>query len=109
MITKISSTKNGQMVYHFDNGVILSFIWSRGSYTENHSSSKTCKKMHELHQQGKFYEAELLEWESKTVEIYSMGSAHKEIDKYFEEKYDGNPAGYVPVIEIPKILEMANL
>ena len=108
MITKISSTRNGQVVYHFSNGVILSFLWSDGSYTENHSRSETAQQRRKLVQEGKLYEAELLEWESKTVEIYSMGTAHSELSELFESKYDGNPAVRVPVSEIPHILAMAD-
>lgn len=108
MIEKISSTKNGQIVYHFSNGVILSMIWSSGSYTENNSLLEgTNQKRHELIMQGKFYEAELLEWTSTTVEIYSMGDNPNGITEYLGKKYGDNPAGHVPVNDIPKILKRA--
>lgn len=107
MITKVSSTKNGQMVYHFSNGVILSMVWSAGSYTEDHFLTGISEEYYKFLTEGEVYKAEHLNWKSRTVEVYSMGIEHG-IDKYFEEHYGGNPAGYVPVNDIPKILKLAD-
>lgn len=101
MITKISSTKNGQIVYHFDNGVILSFIWSWGSYTENHDDRRHIDSLNSN-------DLSMIEYTSKTVEIYSMGDNPNGIEEYLINKYYNNPAGYVPVTDIPKILKRAD-
>lgn len=93
MITKVSSTKNGQVVYHFDNGNVLSFIWSYGSYTKNHSDRDKSHNEWVLH---------------KPVECYSIGKIGSKVTKYIEDHYDGNPGGYIPVSEIPKLLEIAD-
>lgn len=97
MITKVSSGKTGQMVYYFSNGVVLSFVWDWGSYTENHQlRPKDYTKM----------DGEA--WSSDTVECYSMGDETNGISKYLERKYGDNPAGHIPVNDIPKILRRAD-
>lgn len=103
MITKVSSTKNGQVVYHFDNGVILSFIWSWGSYTENQYDRRYTESI-----KAGNTDMSDIEYISKTVEIYSMGANPNGIIEYLEDKYHDNPAGYVPVGDIPKIIDRAN-
>jgi len=92
-INKISSGKNGQIVYHFDNGVKLSFIWDWGAYSDNHMARP--KDLTNLNNET---------WESTTVEIYSIGDNRNGIEEYLDNKYGGSPAGFVPVGDIPRIL-----
>ena len=96
-ISKISSGRNGQTVYHFDNGVVLSMIWDWGSYSDN-------SMVRPSDPTKPYYE----NWESTTVEVYSVGDNPNGISEYLDEKYDGSPAGYVPVGDIPKILARAD-
>lgn len=94
MITKISSGKNGQIVFRFDNDVVLSFIWDWGTYSDNNMArpKDVTKPQFET-------------WSSETVEVYNIGQNTNGIDEYLEKKYGDNPAGYVPVEDIPLILK----
>ena len=99
MISKISSGKNGQIVYHFSNGVKLSFIWDWGTYSDNNMArpKDITKPSNET-------------WESTTVEIYSIGDNPNGVKEWLGNKYEcGNgSAGYVPVKDIPQILRRAD-
>lgn len=99
MITKISSHKNGQVVYYFNNGVILSFIWDWGTYSDNRDEEIDLNNIDREY--SRYYG-------TTTVEIMSVGDNTNGIDEYLEEKYGGNPAGYVPVKDIHRILERAD-
>ena len=96
MINKISSGKNGQAVFHFDNGVKLSCVWDWGTYSDNNMA------------RPKDYTKPYNEnWSSTTVEIYNIGDNPNGITEYLKNKYGGSPAGYVPVKDLPKILARA--
>lgn len=96
MITEISSGKNGQIRFHFDNGVTLSFIWDWGSYSDNYMKRPSNPGHPNIE-----------EWKSSTVECYSMGDNPNGISEYIARKYGDNPAGRIPVNDIPKILRKA--
>ena len=96
MITKVSSGKVGQVVFHFNNGIILSFIWDWGSYSDNN-----------MKRPKDYIKPQNEEWASTTVECYSIGDNPNGITEYLEKKYEGNPAGYIPVKDIPNILKRA--
>jgi hypothetical protein len=97
-IKSISSSKNGQIVFGFDNGVKLSFVWDWGTYSDNHLIVP--KDVTES-----YYKV----WNSTTVEIYSVGYNPNGIDEYLDKKYKcgTDPAAFVPVADIPKILKAA--
>lgn len=101
MITKIWTGRPGQVVYEFSSGAVLSFLWSSGSYSDNNDMFKYLDK--EGHPDW-----EKRDWESTTVEVYSMGAIEAGMEKYLTRVYGDNPAAYVPVSEIPKILSRAN-
>jgi len=98
MITKISCGRSGQVVYEFDNGNIVSFLWSWGSYSDNH----------DLMFSDEPYNPHRTDWESTTVEVYSMGVDTNGFTKYLERKYGDNPAAYAPVADIPMIIKRAD-
>lgn len=95
-IIKVSSYKNGQIIFHFSNKVQLSIIWDYGSYSDN--SNMRPKDINRPSDEV---------WSSKTVEVYSMGSNPNGINEWLDFMYGGNPAGYVPVQDIPAIIERA--
>jgi hypothetical protein len=97
MITQISSGKNGQAVFHFMNGVKLSFIWDWGTYSDNNMVRPTV-----------YPPPKNEKWASSTVECYSTGDNPNGINEYLDKKYGGNPAAYIPVNDIPKILARAD-
>lgn len=101
MITKVACGRAGQMVYEFDNGNVVSILWAWGSYSDNNIKfdGKPLDAVNAYNKQ---------EWESGTVEIYSMGKIGTGFTEYLERYHGGNPAGYVPVSEIPKILARAD-
>lgn len=100
MITKISNGRAGQIVYHFSSGAELSFLWAWGSYSDNHMSLSGGYDMDAVTKRQ--------DWESTTVEVYAMGDASAGMGKYLERVYGANPAAYVPVSDIPKIISKAN-
>lgn len=100
MITKIWCGRAGQMAYEFDNGNIVSIVWSWGTYSDNHMDKLGEYDLKEIiHRQN---------WESTTVEVYSMGEDTNGFTKYLEHKYGQNPAAYVPVNDIRAILARAD-
>lgn len=104
MITKVACGRAGQMVYEFDNGNIVSILWAYGSYSDN--NIRFDKPVDTLGDTMQRFNKQ--EWESTTVEIYSMGKIGTGFTEYLERYHGGNPAGYVPVSEIPKILARAD-
>lgn len=103
MITKISSGREAQIRFHFSNGVELSCIWGIGSYTDNHGLNGRPEEF-----MKNFEDRHLKEWSSTTVEIYSCGDNPNGINEWLIENYGDNPASYVPVEDIPKILRRAD-
>lgn len=99
MIVKISCGRSGQVIYEFDNGNIISFLWSWGSYSDNHMERVGFDP--ELYLKNQ-------DWESTTVEVYSMGEDSNGFTRYLEKKYGNNPAGYVDVKDIPAIIKRAD-
>lgn len=99
MITKVSSGRGGQMVYTFDNGNIVSFLWAWGSYSDNNINFLENSDITKNFKRSN--------WQSSTVEVYSMGKINSIFTKWLEDTYESNPAGYVPVADIPKILAHA--
>lgn len=98
MITKVSGGKAGQVRYHFDNGVCLSFIWDWGSYSDNYMERPEYdKNMREV----------IKDWSSTTAEVYSNGDNPNGIDEYITKKYGDNPVR-IPVKDIPAILKRAD-
>jgi hypothetical protein len=99
MITKVSCGRSGQIVYHFDNGNEVSILWAWGSYSDNHINALTPN-----------YRERMLadDWESTTVEVYSMGKDTNGFTKYLEKTYGDNPAAFVSVADIPAILKRAD-
>lgn len=98
MIIKISNGRPGQVVFESDNGNVVSILWSYGSYSDNHDMFKF--KTPDGHPD---YNKQ--DWESTTVEVYSMGRVESKFTAYLERKYkSGNPAVYVPVDDIAQIL-----
>jgi len=91
-LVKISCNTKAQTIYTFDNGVVLSCIWGLGSYTEN-SMVRDFKKE---------------DYESTTLEIYSMGDNPNDIVEWLDAQFGGNPAGGVPVGFLMAILERAD-
>lgn len=97
MITNISNTRPAQIVYHFANGTKISFVWGAGSYSANHMNLK------ELSPNAT---AEDRMYESHTVECMVLeGEA---MTDWIEEEYGDNPAGYIPVNSMIRIIEMAD-
>lgn len=85
-LERIDCAREAQAAFTYDDGSRISFIWGRGSHTENQLSNKdwTCPA-----------------WESHTVEAYSVSD--DAINAYLEEHYGEAPAT-VPIDDIPKIL-----
>jgi len=96
MLTRISNGRPGQVVFESDNGNVVSILWAWGSYSDNHITIPDPMTIEERISKQ--------DWESTTVEVYSMGKASNTFTAYLERKYGQNPAGYVPVNDIPKIL-----
>lgn len=92
MIIAIASHRKGATRYKFDNGNEVSIVFGAGTYTELNDTDWETRT-----------DSSLIE--SKDVEIMVDGKA---FEKWFDRKYDGNPAGYIPVSEIPKILKRAD-
>lgn len=101
MITKVGNGRPGQVIFEFSSGAVLSVLWALGSYSDNHDLWKY--KDADGHPNWKKQD-----FESTTVEIYSMGAVEAGMEKYLERVYGQNPAAYVPVDDIPKILRRAN-
>lgn len=99
MITKIYCGRTGQAAYEFDNGNVLSMVWSWGSYSDNNGFNR-----------GEYTPPDFnkTDWESTTVEVYSMGKEANGLGEYLRRKYGDNPAGYVPVADIPLIIKRAD-
>lgn len=98
MITKISGGKAGQVRYHFSNGVCLSFIWNWGSYSDNYvARPEYDENMRE----------KPVDWESTTVEVYSMGDNPNAVTEYIEKKYGDNPTR-MPVKDMLLLLKRAD-
>ncbi len=100
MITKISNGRGGQAVFTFSNGNEVSILWAWGSYSDNHMGLIGSYDIDECLRRQ--------DWESTRVEVYSMGKDTNGFTKYLERKYGQNPAGYVPVDDIPAILKRAD-
>jgi|DEB19_MinimDraft_2_1074335.scaffolds.fasta_scaffold99950_2 hypothetical protein len=93
MINKISSHRRGAVAYTFDNGNIVSIVFSPASYSDNYDMP---------YGQGL---PEMIN--STTVEI--MPSGNKAFIRWMEKKYDGDLiCSYIPVSEIPTILKRAD-
>jgi hypothetical protein len=100
MITKIWNGRAGQVVFDFSNGNTVSILWAWGSYSDNHMSLDGGYDMEKIMKRNN--------WESTRVEVYSMGTDTNGFTKWLERKYGDNPAGYVPVNDIPAILKRAD-
>jgi hypothetical protein len=112
MITRISSHKRAATKFHFDNGNIVSIVWGGGTYTDNHDDmSEAWPKGVDLppHLQKPGMIGPYGEASSTNVEIWAEG--HEKFEEWFRNHFgdgDNNPAGYIPVSEIPYILAKAD-
>lgn len=86
MITKIASGRNGQVVYYFDNGNNLSFIWHEYAYSDT----------------------QVVNGGLEATVIECMASGDDRLTGWLSNKYGDNPAGYIPVEDIPKIIAKAD-
>lgn len=104
-MSKLSSHGKARFAIEFDNGVRLSFIWGAMTYSDNHDKDWIAPHAlsDDLKALGMGPEPDRIS--STTVEIMAFGPA--EFTEFFEEKYNGNPAMYVPVHKIPSIMQRA--
>lgn len=97
MITKISNSRPAQIVYHYDNGTVLSIVWGGGSYSQNHMNLKEFNP--DATKEDSMYE-------SNTFECMVLEG--KAMEQWLIEEYGDNPAGYIKVDEMPRIISKAN-
>lgn len=92
-LTSLKSHCKGATRYIFDNGNEVSVVFGAHSYTPNHDLPRETK-----------YDG-VTTYESNEVEI--MVSGDKFVN-WFVRQYDGNPAGYLSLDDMQKVLKKAD-